>query len=57
MLIKLFYVFAFSRQFNIGDNKMLLIPLADLLNHLPYADIKYEFFLKFCKLIKRYNFK
>ena len=23
---------------------MLLIPLADLLNHSPYADIKYEFF-------------
>ena len=41
---KLFYVFVFSRQFNIGDNKMLLIPLADLLNHSPYADIKYEFF-------------
>ena len=32
-LFKLFYVFVFSRQFNIGDNKMLLIPLADLLNH------------------------
>ena len=44
MLFKLFYVFVFSRQFNIGDNKMLLIPLADLLNHSPYADIKYEFF-------------
>ena len=43
-LFKLFYVFVFSRQFNIGDNKMLLIPLADLLNHSPYADIKYEFF-------------
>ena len=44
ILFKLFYVFVFSRQFNIGDNKMLLIPLADLLNHSPYADIKYEFF-------------
>ena len=44
MLFKIFYVFVFSRQFNIGDNKMLLIPLADLLNHSPYADIKYEFF-------------
>ena len=44
MLFKLFYVFVFSRQFNIGDDKMLLIPLADLLNHSPYADIKYEFF-------------
>ena len=43
MLFKLFYVFVFSRQFNIGDDKMLLIPLADLLNHSPYADIKYEF--------------
>ena len=43
MLFKLFYVFVFSRQFNIGDNKMFLIPLADLLNHSPYADIKYEF--------------
>ena len=30
-------------QFNIGDNKMFLISLADLLNHSPYADIKYEF--------------
>ena len=39
----LFYVFVFSRQFNIGDNKMFLIPLADLLNHSPYSDIKYEF--------------
>lgn len=43
MLFKLFYVFVFSRQFNIGDDKMLLIPLADLLNHSPYSDIKYEF--------------
>jgi hypothetical protein len=43
ILFKLFYVFVFSRQFNIGDNKMFLIPLADLLNHSPYADIKYEF--------------
>ena len=44
ILFKIFYVFVFSRQFNIGDDKMLLIPLADLLNHSPYADIKYEFF-------------
>ena len=43
ILFKLFYVFVFSRQFNIGDNKMFLIPLADLLNHSPYSDIKYEF--------------
>ena len=43
ILFKLFYVFAFFRQFNIGDNKMFLIPLADLLNHSPYSDIKYEF--------------
>ena len=43
MLFKLFYVFVFSRQFNIGDNKMFLIPLADLLNHSSYSDIKYEF--------------
>ena len=43
ILFKLFYVFVFSRQFNIGDNKMFLIPLADSLNHSPYADIKYEF--------------
>ena len=43
ILFKLFYVFVFSRQFNIGDSKMFLIPLADLLNHSPYSDIKYEF--------------
>ena len=43
MLFKLFYVFDFSMQFNIGDNKMFFISLADLLNHSPYADIKYEF--------------
>ena len=43
ILFKLFYVFVFSRQFNIGDDKMFLIPLADLLNHSPYSDIKYEF--------------
>ena len=43
-LFKKFYVFVFSRQFNISDNSMFLIPLADLLNHSPYADIKYEFF-------------
>ena len=41
---KIFYVFVVSRQFNISENKMLLIPLADLLNHSPYSDIKYEFF-------------
>ena len=44
ILFKIFYVFVFSRQFNIGDDKMFLIPLADLLNHSPYSDIKYEFF-------------
>ena len=43
ILFKIFYVFVFSRQFNIGNNKMFLIPLADLLNHSPYSDIKYEF--------------
>jgi hypothetical protein len=42
ILFKSFYVFVFSRQFNIGDNKMFLISLANLLNHSPYADIKYE---------------
>ena len=43
MLFEFFYVFAFSMQFNIDNNKMFLIPLADLLSHSPYADIKYEF--------------
>ena len=43
MLFKLFYAFVLSWHFNVGDNKMFLIPLADLLNHSPYADIKYEF--------------
>ena len=43
MMFKLFYAFAFSMQFNIGDNKMFFTPLADLLNHSPYAYIKYEF--------------
>ena len=54
MLFKLFYVFVFSRQFNIGDNKMFLIPLADLLNHSPYSDIKYEF-LDSKNLIMKYT--
>ena len=49
-----FYVFAFSMQFNIGDNKMFLIALADLLNHSPYAGIKYEF-LDSKNLIMKYT--
>ena len=54
ILFKVFYVFVFSRQFNIGDSKMFLIPLADLLNHSPYSDIKYEF-LDSKNLIMKYT--
>jgi hypothetical protein len=55
MLFEFFYVFAFSMQFNIGDNKMFLILLTDLLNHhSPYAGIKYEF-LDSINLVMKYT--
>ena len=44
VIFKKIYLFVISRQFCINENRTLLIPLADLLNHNPIVDVKYEFF-------------
>ena len=43
VIFKKIYLFIISRQFSINENRTLLIPLADLLNHNPKVDVKYEF--------------
>ncbi len=43
ILFRKIYAFVISRQFSINENRTLLIPLADLLNHNPIIDVKYEF--------------
>ena len=54
ILFKSFYIFDFSRKFNIGDSKTFLIPLVDLLNNSPYLYIKYEF-LDSKNLVMKYS--
>lgn len=43
-IFKKIYLFVISRQFYLDDKSILLIPLADLINHSPKVDVKYEFF-------------
>lgn len=43
-IFKKIYLFVVSRQFYLDDKSILLIPLADLINHSPKVDVKYEFF-------------
>lgn len=43
-LFLVFYSFVISRQFYVSDNSSFLVPLADLLNHHPNIDVKYEIF-------------
>lgn len=43
-LFRTFYLFTVSRLFYFTNKTSYLIPLADLLNHNPSADVKYEIF-------------
>ena len=44
IVFKKIYTFVISKQIIINENRALLIPLIDLLNHNPIVDVKYEFF-------------
>jgi hypothetical protein len=44
IVFKKIYTFVISKQILINENRALLVPLIDLLNHNPIVDVKYEFF-------------